>query len=87
MKLFYLNDERKEITVRIQDATWDYTYKTDNAKNFHRLGPAEMREFDVQIPDGKVLWIKKWPDIVMISYCDPSALAQPDEQLPSSGAV
>lgn len=87
MKLFYLNDERKEITVKIQDATWDYTYQTDNAKNFHRLGPAEGRVFEVSIPIGCVLWIKKWPDILMISYCEPSALPLPDEQLPSSGAV
>lgn len=87
MKVFYFNDERKEVTVRIQDATWDYTYQTDNSKNFHRLKAAEGREFDLVIPDGKVLWIKKWPDIVMLSYADPAALVQPDEQLPSSGAV
>lgn len=87
MKLFYLNDEQKEISVRVQDMTWDYTYATDNAKNFHRLKAGEGREFDVQMPAGATLWLKKWPGILMISYVEQLAPVQPDEQLPRSGAV
>ena len=80
MKVYYLNDEQKEITLRILDATYDHTYtKSDNSNTYHRLRPAEGRVFEVILPEGTSLWIKKWPGMVMLSYVDDSALAQLDQ--------
>lgn len=87
MKVFYLNDERTDVTVKVMDDTWDNTYQDDNAKNFCRLQPAEGRVFEIVCPEGSVLWVKKWPSMVMISYIDPAGLSQLDEHLPRSGAV
>ena len=87
MKLYYLNDEQKEVLVKVMDQTWDYTYTNDNTKNLYRLMPAEGRVFEIDIPVDSILWIKKWPGIVMLSYFALSALPQSDEQLPRSGAV
>jgi hypothetical protein len=87
MKLFYLNDEKQDVIVKVMDQTWDYTYNSSNAKNLCTLKPAEGRMFDLVIPDGAILWIKKWSAVVMLSYVESSALPESDEQLPRSGAV
>jgi len=84
MKVYYLNDEQKEMTVRVLDLTYDHTYtKSDNRETYHKLKPAEGKLFEVVIPEGSCLWVKKWPGMVMLSYYGGSALqqaSQPDEQ-------
>jgi hypothetical protein len=90
MKVYYMNDEQKEITLRILDANYDHT-GGDNSLTFHKMKPCEGRLFDVAIPEGGCLWVKKWPGMVMLSYLDQSGLAQVslrDEQLRTGdGAV
>lgn len=83
MKVYYFNDEQKPITVRIFDATYDPTFQTDNQRHYHKLEPAEGKMFDVELPEGTVPFIKKWVNMVMISYVDPAVflpLQQPPQQ-------
>lgn len=87
MKLYYFNDEKQHVTVKVMDLSYDYVNIDANSNNLCQLGPAEGRTFDLTIPDGSILWIKKWPGIVMLSYVFPSALPQSEEHLPRSGAV
>jgi hypothetical protein len=88
MKVYYLNDERKPITVKIMDDTYDHTYtKSDNSHTYSKLEAQEGRTYDIICPEGSVLWVKKWPEMVMLSYCAPAALPQSEEQPPRSGAV
>jgi hypothetical protein len=82
MKLYYLNDERREMTVRILDARYDPT--TGQGDVYVKLASCEGRLLDVQIPAGHVPYVKKWPNMVMISYIDPAVLTQSDEQPPQA---
>ncbi len=89
MKVYYYNDEQKEITVRIMDLTYDHTFtKNDNSNTYHRLQSCEGRVFDLSIPEGSALYVKKWPGMVMLSYLEQSVLeqfAQPPSVLPTQG--
>lgn len=77
MQVYYMNDEKEEITVKIMDDTFDPTYtKSDNSHTYHRLKPCEARVFDIVCPEGSVLYVKKWIGMVMLSYLDQSALEQ-----------
>jgi hypothetical protein len=73
MKVFYLNDERKPIKVRIMDARFDPV--TFTGDSYHDLGPAEGKLFEVVLPAGGAVWVKKWPNMVMISCVSLQALA------------
>jgi len=75
MKVYYMNDERQPITVRVMDARYDPT--TGKGDSFTVLQPAEAREFEVVLPPNSVLWVKKWPTMVMLSYHEQTA-PQPD---------
>jgi hypothetical protein len=79
MKVYYFNDQRKEITVKIHDSSFDPD--EDNSKHYHRLKSCEGRLFDLAIPVDSAIYIKSWPDMVMISYIETSALLQSVEQL------
>jgi RNA polymerase subunit RPABC4/transcription elongation factor Spt4 len=74
MKMFYLNDEQKDIRVRIMDTRYDPATGTGDL--FFTLRPAEGRVFDVQCPDCHSLYVKKWKDLVMISHIESAVLAQ-----------
>lgn len=81
MKVFYMNDEQKPITVRIQDARFDPATFTGDI--FTTLKSCEAKVFDVQIPEGCVLYMKKWPTTLMISYIDSTGLTQFDQVPPA----
>jgi hypothetical protein len=87
MKVFYFNDEQKPVIVKVMDDTWDYTGKDDNKKNFHTLNAADHKVFDLVVPDGAILYIKKWPGIVMLSYILSRNLPPEDDMFPRSGAI
>lgn len=75
MKVYYMNDEQKDITVRIMDLTYDDTFtKSNNLNTYHRLKATEGRVFDLQVPEGSALYVKKWKDVVMLSYLEESVL-------------
>lgn len=77
MKLFYLNDERKNIQVRVLDDNYDPTTATGDTRV--TLQPAEGRVFDIRCPEGSAPYVKKWVDLVMISYISQAGLAQLEE--------
>ena len=68
MKIFYMNDEQKDITVRILDDTFDSVTCAHNPDHYIKLSPAEGKVFELVVPEGAVPYIKKWKDLVMISY-------------------
>lgn len=71
MKLHYMNDERQPIVVRVMDARYDPS--TGKGDLFVTLQPAEAREFEVVLPPNSILWVKKWPTMVMLSYREQTA--------------
>lgn len=79
MQVYYLNDERKEVLVKVRDNRFDPVMCTGDV--VVTLKPAEGRSFDLEVPEGSILFVKKWPDLVMISYAYPPAVAQLDEGL------
>jgi len=78
MKVYYFNDERKDVVVRVLDATYDESVGPKDS-DYTDLKACQGTLFDVQLPDNSVLHIKKWPHMVMLSYIDQSAFAQSAE--------
>ena len=74
MKITYFNDERANVCVKIQGTAFnEAVFKGEPLDPFfHILFPAESGEYDLDMPEGSQLFIKKWPGIVMISYIDTS---------------
>lgn len=78
-KMFYLNDEGYDILVRVMDSRYDPI--TCSGDVHVTLKPCEGRLFELQIPEGHILYVKKWLHMVLLSHVAPSALAQlgPDQ--------
>ena len=72
MLVHYFNDEKHAISVRILDSRYDPS--TAKGDFFFRLEPAQDKTFEVLLPEDSFLWVKKWPGIVMLSFCSVSAL-------------
>ena len=70
MKVYYLNDEQKPITLRILDANYDDVNATGDT--YLTLQSCQGVELDIELPPDSILYIKKWPNMVMISYTSPS---------------
>jgi len=61
MQVCYMNDEIVEVKVRI--------IKADGENEYTTLAPQEMRVFEVHVPEGSVLFVKKWSNnIVLLSH-------------------
>jgi hypothetical protein len=84
MKIFYFNDEQKDVTVRVLDDRFDPM--TGEGDIYTTLSPASGQVFEVQAPAGSVLYVKKWKDLVLISYIDQLGLAQLEQLLPNQVA-
>lgn len=82
MKVFYLNDERKEVVVRVMDARWDPV--TFTGDRFITLKACEAREFEVEVPEGAILYVKKWPSMIMFSFYYPQNTDQKPVEQPRS---
>lgn len=78
MKIYYLNDEQKEMTVKILDATYDPAMGT--GITYYTLQSCEGRVFDVVVPANSSLYVKKWVSMVMISYIDLAGLPQSERE-------
>lgn len=72
MRIYYFNDEQKPVVVRVLDGKYDATNATGDT--YTTLQSCEGAFFDISLPEGTVPYIKKWPNMVMISYLTPSAL-------------
>lgn len=81
MRIYYLNDEQREMRVRILDASYDPV--TCTGDTYVTLQPCEGRLFHVMLPADSVIYVKKWPNLVMISYIDRAAVAQLEQSQPS----
>ena len=75
IKLYYLNDEEKDMTVRVLDSRYD-RMSCDPVCEYATLKPAEGREFEIHMPDDAIVWVKKWKDLVLLSYQERSAQPQ-----------
>jgi len=64
-KIFYINDEQKNVTVRVLDSRYDPTLASGD--EYVILEPAEGRIFEVHHPERHILYVKKWPGMVLIS--------------------
>jgi hypothetical protein len=65
MLIYYMNDEPNPIQVRIMDARYD---PCEGKGDFYfTLNKAEGQTFEVLIPEGHTLYIKKWKGLVMLS--------------------
>ena len=78
MIVVYNNDEQKVITVKINDGNF---YKALNSGGdlspfYVTLQPSEVKVFNLDAPEGVIPYVKKWKEVVMISYIDPHCLAQ-----------
>lgn len=61
MKVFYFNDEQNPVDVFVGGL----------GNNFVETLPATSgKVFEVPVPEGSILWIKKWPTYVMLSWAD-----------------
>ena len=69
-----MNDEQRPVTVRILDSRYDPATATGD--KYVVLQAAEGQLFDLQLHEGHVPYIKKWPNMVMISGVDPSVFGQ-----------
>ena len=81
VKVGYMNDEQKDIMVRTLDLRYDCVAGTGDS--YVTLQSCEYREFEVHIPDDTIVYLKKWPNMVMLSYHAQTAPQQGD-QLPES---
>lgn len=74
MKIYYNNDEQRDITIRVMDGR--YNAATATGDTYYTLKPFECKELDVQLPEGSILYIKRWPSMVMFSYYFPQTTSQ-----------
>ena len=84
-KFCYYNDEQKPIRVRILDQRYDAATATGDI--YATVETCELRVFDVHMPEGHILYMKRWPNMLMISHIDPAALAQLQSRPPSEDAA
>lgn len=62
----YLNDEKKKVSVRVMDLRYDPLTATGDF--WAVLDIAEYKEFELQIPDDSIVYVKKWESQVLLSY-------------------
>lgn len=73
MLVYYFNDEPNTIQVRVMDSRWD-PVKCEGDYYF-TLGKAQGNTFEVLIPEGYTLYIKKWKGMVMLTTVSLSVLS------------
>lgn len=82
-KICYMNDEKKDVVVRVLDTRYDPIMFTGDT--YTTLKACEVQTFEVHMPDDGILYLKKWAGMVLISYIAPSVLAQLSLSQPSKG--
>jgi hypothetical protein len=78
MKVFYLNDERKPITVQINH---HFVFDPNNPLvqpkiEYVTLQACESRVFDIEAPVDAIPYVKKWPNQVLLTYLPAEAQSQ-----------
>jgi hypothetical protein len=72
MKIYYVNDEQRDMRVRVMDNMYSPFLGTGDT--YVTLQSAEGRLFELEVPAGHIPYVKKWKDLVMISHIDPAAV-------------
>ena len=77
MKIFFLNDRRKTVTVQINGQlkrTPQNPYGMPQI-DYHQLAPQEGKTFDVDAPEGAIPYVKVWETgTALLSYVLPQEL-------------
>jgi hypothetical protein len=71
LKIYYMNDEQKPITVQVNHAFFfDPNDLTKQPKiEYFTLQPAEARVFSIEVFDTKAIpFVKKWQNQVLLTY-------------------
>jgi len=71
MKIYYLNDESRSVTVQVngQLRPSDVNPYGEPSVEYFTLKPQEGRVFEVDAPEGAIPWVKKWnTPMVLLSY-------------------
>lgn len=88
LQVYYINDEDKPITVNVNDV--NFLAAVDSGKDlsafYHVLKPQEAKLFSLEVPDGSVCYVKRWPTHLMLSYVDPLVVAQQQPLQPKPSA-
>ena len=67
-KIYYFNDEKQHVTVTVMDGAHD---------GFYRLAPLEDIYLSILVPEGHILYIKKWDGRILFSHMpEPQPLAK-----------
>ncbi len=76
VKFGYMNDEHEPIIIKVLDSRYDAFTSTGDF--YVTLKPCEYKEFEIHMPDDAILYVKKWPSMVMLSYYEQTVpAAQP----------
>lgn len=65
MKVYYFNDEQKTITVKVHKPNSSYVLPD---WEYIAMPPYQGRVFEFDTPENSIPYIKRWADLVMISY-------------------
>ena len=76
MNIYYFNDETRQITVQVngQLNTSDLSSHGELDVQYFLLLPSQGRMFTVNAPLGTIPFVKKWNQVVLLSYADPDLL-------------
>jgi hypothetical protein len=82
VKFAYMNDEQRKVGIRILDLHYDYATATGDTYTF--LDSCEFRVFELQIPDDAIVYVKRWPSGLLISYFVETSHQQSDSPVEST---
>jgi hypothetical protein len=77
MKIFYLNDEHKPVTIQtIGQLRPSPTNKFGEPTiEYFKLEPQESRVFEIDAPEGAMAYVKRWETrVVLLTYALPEEL-------------
>jgi hypothetical protein len=79
MKLYYLNDEHKPVTVQVNGQIKPSPTNPfgEPQVEYFTLQPQEGRTFDIDAPEGATPYVKRWENrVVLLTYIETEALEQ-----------
>lgn len=70
--IYYMNDEQNPITVKLIHSLFfnpNDPYKEPKIE-FFKLAPQEAKVFKIEVPENSIPYVKKWKDMVLLTYSD-----------------
>lgn len=70
MQIYYMNDEKKEIVVQVNGQLKPSPRNTygEPTIEYFKLQPTESKVFFVDAPEGSIPYVKKWENVVLLTY-------------------